>query len=97
MSETVWIKHPETGHVSEVPKDALSIYRQSNWDVLSDNELAAIQKQQADDQARAEGRIHELAAKALGNEPVTAAPVEEGDKAPDPEQATKSTKKKENG
>jgi hypothetical protein len=53
VSETVWIKHPETGGVVEVPRDALAMYRQSGWDVLTDEEIAEREKAAADEAAAA--------------------------------------------
>jgi hypothetical protein len=65
MSETVWIKHPETGHVSEVPEAALPNYRQSGWDVMSEDELAERNQALAEEAAEAEQRNRLLGLAAL--------------------------------
>jgi hypothetical protein len=77
MSDTVWIKHAETGGVVEVPRDALAMYRQSGWDVLTDEEIAEREKAAADEAAAAEWAMQEQAAAALAAaEPPTAAEIE---------------------
>lgn len=86
---TVWIKHPDTGGVSEVPKDALPIYRQSGWQDLSDTEVEALLNERADEQAKAEQRLIRLGQQALGNEPP--APPEQS--AAEPKSTTKSSTK----
>lgn len=74
MSDTVWIKHAETGAVAEVPADALPMYRQSNWDVLTKKEIGERDQAQADDTARSEAEMRALADKALGATPPPAPP-----------------------
>jgi hypothetical protein len=77
VSETVWIKHPETGGVAEVSRDALAMYRQSGWDVVTDEEIAEREKATADEAAAAEYAMQEQAAAALAAaEPPTAAEIE---------------------
>lgn len=66
MSETIWISHPETGHVTEVPRDALPVYRQSGWDVLTDDEVGERAQAAAEEAAATEKAIQEQADKALG-------------------------------
>jgi hypothetical protein len=41
---TVWIRHPETGGVAQVPESAVPIYRQSNWDVMSEADVIAMEE-----------------------------------------------------
>lgn len=62
---TVWIKHPTTGHVAEIPRDALAIYRQSGWDTLTDDEIAERAQAAADEAAEIARAIEEQAEKAL--------------------------------
>lgn len=77
MSETIWIKHAETGGIVEVPRDALAMYRQSGWDVLTDEEIAGREQAAADEVAAAEYAMQEQAALALASaEPPTAAEIE---------------------
>jgi hypothetical protein len=77
VSETVWIKHPETGGVVEVPRDALAMYRQSGWDLLTDEEIAEREQAAANEVAAAERAMQEGAALALAAaEPPTAAEIE---------------------
>jgi hypothetical protein len=75
VSETVWIRHPETEAVVEVPKAALPMYRQSNWDLLTKKELADLQQAQADEEAAAVARMEQLGRVALGQEPPPPAPA----------------------
>jgi hypothetical protein len=77
VSETVWIKHPETGGVAEVSRDALAMYRQSGWDVLTDEELDELERTRALEIDAAERAMQEQAAAALASaEPPTAAEIE---------------------
>ncbi len=41
MSATVWVRHPITGGEAEVPRESLPQLRQSGWDLIPDDELAA--------------------------------------------------------
>jgi hypothetical protein len=61
MSGTVWIKHPELGAVSEVPESALPTWRQSGWDLLTDDELAERDQAAVDERAAAEAWMQEIA------------------------------------
>lgn len=65
----MWIKHPETGAVVEVPREALPMYRQSNWDTLTDEELDEMERARADEVAAAEDAMREQAEIALGAAP----------------------------
>lgn len=52
------MKHPDLDAVIEVPDEAVPVYRQSNWDVLSDQEVVDLLKKrrresQATEQAMA--------------------------------------------
>lgn len=38
---TMWVHHPVTDAKAEIPKDALPIYRQSGWEPMSDEDVAA--------------------------------------------------------
>lgn len=90
---TVWIKHPGTGGEAEVPEDALAQYRQSGWDLLSDEALAEREQRAAAEQAKAEARIQKLAEQALQAEMVTEPPPE----IPEEEPAAPVKRKKETG
>jgi hypothetical protein len=61
MSGTVWIKHPELDAVSEVPAASLAGWRQSGWDLLSDEELADREQAAVADRDEAERRMQEFA------------------------------------
>jgi hypothetical protein len=76
--ETVWIRHSETGHVSEVPEAALSNYRQSGWNVMSEDELAERNQASAEEAADAERRNRLLGLAALPSDhPAVVAAEEE--------------------
>jgi hypothetical protein len=61
MSGTVWIKHSELGAVSEVPESALPTWRQSGWDLLTDDELAERDQAAVDERDAAEAWMQEIA------------------------------------
>lgn len=50
----VWIRHSETGGVAQVPESAVPIYRQSNWDLMSAEDVAAMESRLAREAATAE-------------------------------------------
>jgi hypothetical protein len=39
----VWIRHLEHGGTTQVPESAVPIYRQSNWDLMSDADVAEME------------------------------------------------------
>jgi hypothetical protein len=69
VTNTVWITHPETGAVAEVPAAALPMYRQSNWEPLTEEELAAREEAAAEEARAADEHMLALAEQALGNGP----------------------------
>jgi hypothetical protein len=69
MSDTVWITHPGTGGVVEVPEEALPQYRQSGWDVMPEKEVERRAKAAADEAAAAEAAMVEAGKVALGQVP----------------------------
>jgi hypothetical protein len=87
---TVWITHPVTGGVVEVPAEGLPMYRQSGWELLPDKELAKREKAAAAETTAAEKAMAQSAAVALGQAPAPPTPPD------DPETDAPSTKK-ENG
>lgn len=44
---TVWVRHPDTGGVAEVPETAVPMLRQSGWDLMSGKDVAARERQAA--------------------------------------------------
>jgi hypothetical protein len=40
----VWIRHLEHHGTAQVPESAVPIYRQSNWDVMSEAEVAEMEQ-----------------------------------------------------
>lgn len=69
MSEMVWIRHPATEAVVEVPKEALPMYRQSGWNTVPKKDLAEREKTLADEIAAAEADMEEKARQARGEAP----------------------------
>jgi hypothetical protein len=61
---TIWIRHPETKAVVEVPEPTLPIYRQSGWDLLPEKDLADMQRREADDAAAVEQALRDAAERA---------------------------------
>jgi hypothetical protein len=43
----VWIRHLEHGGTAQVPESAVPIYRQSNWDLMSAEDVAEMETQLA--------------------------------------------------
>jgi hypothetical protein len=68
VNNTIWIKHPETGAVVEVPGAALPMYRQSGWDLLPDDDLDALERERVEELAAAERDMQEKADAALSAE-----------------------------
>jgi hypothetical protein len=58
----VWIRHPETGGVAQVPESAVPIYRQSNWDVMSAADVAEMEKRLTREAADAEQAMADTSA-----------------------------------
>ena len=54
VTEMVWAKHPEHEAPALVPKSAIPMLRQSNWEPLTDKEVADLEKTDADRVAEAE-------------------------------------------
>jgi hypothetical protein len=50
----VWIRHLEHHGTAQVPESAVPIYRQSNWDVMSDSDVAEMENTLAQRAADAE-------------------------------------------
>lgn len=50
----VWIRHLEHGGTAQVPESALPIYRQSNWDLMSAEDVAEMENQLQQRSAAAE-------------------------------------------
>ena len=50
----VWIRHQETGGTAQVPESAVPIYRQSNWDVMSEADVIEMEKRLTREAADAE-------------------------------------------
>jgi len=67
-----WIRHPETGGVVQVPESAVPIYRQSNWDVLTDEQVADLEKSFTEQAATAEKAMADAA---VFEPPTTSEPV----------------------
>lgn len=82
----VWIRHPETGGVAQVPESAVPIYRQSNWDVMSAADVAEMEKRRAREAADAEQAM-------IGSNP-TPEPAPEAELDPSP--APRKSGSKEN-
>lgn len=61
---TIWIRHPETKAVVEVPEPTLPIYRQSGWDLLPEKDLADMQRREAEEAAALEQALRDAAEKA---------------------------------
>lgn len=72
----VWIRHLEHGGTAQVPESALPIYRQSNWDAMSADEVAEMENRLAQRSADAEQAMAEQAA--------TEAPAPDPAPAPEP-------------
>jgi hypothetical protein len=71
MVELVWVKNPNTGAVTQVPKSAVPQLRQGAWEPLSDKEVADLEKTDAEKTAEAERALQEKAkegAQALSEE-----------------------------
>lgn len=51
------MKHPDLDAVIEVPDSAVPIYRQSNWDVLTDQEVAELHKKRLQQSQAAESAM----------------------------------------
>lgn len=60
----VWIHHPETGGVVEVPESAVPIYRQSGWDLVSKKDVTARAKAEAEASIEAEKAMQDATARA---------------------------------
>lgn len=94
MSETIWIKHSGLGAVSEVPASSLPQWRQSGWDLLTDDELAAREQAAVNERESAEAWMQEIAGNARDVEappPAPAPPV------PSSEDAAGRQTEEENG
>lgn len=86
---TIWIRHPDTKAVVEVPEPALPVYRQSGWEILPDKDLADMRRREVDEVAANEKAMRDAAEKAGASLPPLP-PAETG--------ASESPKsKKENG
>jgi hypothetical protein len=86
---TIWIRHPDTKAVVEVPEPALPVYRQSGWDLLPKKDLDDMVQRQVDEVAANEKAMRDAAEKAGATLPPLP-PAETG--------ASESPKsKKENG
>lgn len=98
MSGTVWIKHPGLDAVSEVPASALPTWRQAGWDLLSDEELDALEREKVEEAAAAEQLMQQIAEQGAQVEPPLPEPLEIPP-ASSSEDATsgRRTNKKENG
>lgn len=58
----VWIRHLEHGGTAQVPESAVPVYRQSNWDVMSADEVAEMENAAARHAADAEQAMAKPAA-----------------------------------
>lgn len=81
MSDMVWITHPGTGGVAEVPKEALPMYRQSGWDTLPAAERDAMHVASADETTAAEADMQDKARTARSENAVAPSPPTEPDTA----------------
>jgi hypothetical protein len=70
VSDTVWMRHPETGAVGEVPAGSLSMQRQSGWDLLGEDDVVERERAAAEDVEAAEAAMREKAAGALNQDDV---------------------------
>lgn len=94
MTEYIWVKHPETGAVNEIPREALPMLRQSGWDALTDEEAAEREQAVVDETATAEQAMREQADEALS----TSAPPQPPPAVPDDRDAREARiMPKENG
>jgi hypothetical protein len=88
---TIWIRHPGTKAVVEVPEPTLPIYRQSGWDLLPDKDLADMQRREAEESAAIEQALRDAAEKAGATLPPLPPPPAETGAAQSPKST--STKK----
>jgi hypothetical protein len=87
----VWIRHLEHGGTAQVPESAVPIYRQSNWDLMSDSDVAEMENALAQRSADAE--------QAMANTPVVETPATQPAPAaadPGPAPAPRKSGNKEN-
>jgi hypothetical protein len=61
MVDLVWVKNPNTGAVTQVPKSAVPQLRQGAWEPLSDKEVADLEKTDAEKLAETEKALQEKA------------------------------------
>lgn len=77
MTEYIWVRHPDTEAVTQIPKEALPMLRQSGWDTLPEGDIAERERAAVEEVAAAERSMQDEAARALAmSEPPTAVEVE---------------------
>lgn len=58
---TLWIRHPITKAIAQVPEAALPIYRQSGWDLLPDKDVDELHRAAAAEVVAAEQAMRNTA------------------------------------
>jgi hypothetical protein len=62
MTNFVWIRHPDIDAESQVPEGSVPTWRDAGWIPLTEEELAARDKRQAEEAAAVDKDLAELAA-----------------------------------